>query len=160
MQVFGFRSWEDYISVTCAFMKYSGKLKSISILSVSSLKNQLLNIFPSQIPPKGQRIAKRPKSTARSETDRSHLSRLLRGGRQITGMQSEVEQPCQAKQTGAVAHQFVTMQCTCVCLCATGGGRGGRGEEEGLVWCISLCLHDRISYMITKPDWLNVTGAL
>lgn len=60
-----------------------------------------------------------------------------------------VDQPHQTRHTGAL--RFVTMQCTTVCLCAT----GGRGKGSGVVWCISLCLHDRISYTVTEKGWVQ-----
>ncbi len=98
-------------------------------------------------------------------TDRNHLSELLRHWCEIRGMKFKgeealpsvgVHQRCQTEQSGPVALQFVTMQCTTVCLCAT----GGRGKGRGLVWCIFLCLHDRISYTITEKGCPKVTSKL
>lgn len=121
-------------------------------------------IFYFHITTKGHCGAKR-QYTARSES--WQMSEPLRDWCEIRRMQLIGEepspsvwgdQPCQtvhaaAQWGGTVALQFVTMQCTTVCLCAT----GGRWRGRGVVWCISFCLHDRISYVVTKNSWQKVT---
>lgn len=125
----------------------------------------------SQIPTKLGMAVSRGLHLQRDQNhDRWRPSELLRVWSEIRKTQFKgkeaspsvgVDQACQTKHAaaqwgGTVALQFVKMQCTTACLCATGGWWKG----SGAVWCIFLCLHDRISYMVTTNSWLKVTGEL